>query len=237
MHGQARTAGRRRLAVLLGTLILLMGCSPLQPIQMIAFLFGPDATEPPECNLVIAGKDAKVVILSVFANQPPAEPLLMRVDWDLGWRLTQLLEERFKENKDRVKIVTPNQVKKYMNKNPRWHDLPPQEIAKDFDADWVINLEINSISLYDRTNRNFFYHGAADIMVTVTDAHKPVGEGEAFSQPYQVEYPKSPLEVTEVSPSTFRQRFIDRIARDLSQWFAAHPPREKFDSEWGAGGR
>jgi hypothetical protein len=218
------------LAVLLGALILLMGCSPL---QMAAFLFAPDPSEPPECSLVIPGKEAKVVILSVYANEPPADPRLMQVNWDLGWRLTQMLEERFKENKDRVKIVSPNQVKKYMNAHPRWRDLPPQEIAKDFDADWVINLEINSISLFDR-NRNFFYHGSADITVTATDGHKPVGEGEAFSRPYQIEYPKSPMEVTEVNVGTFKQRFLDRIAKDLSQWFATHPPRDKFNSEWGS---
>jgi hypothetical protein len=238
MHGQARPAAggkakvhRFRLPLLLGALILLVGCSPL---QILGFIFAPDPSEPPKCNLVIPGKESKVVLLCTHADQAPTDPRLMRVDWDLGWRLTQLLEERFKENKDRVKIVPPNQVKNYMNKHPRWRDLPPQEIGKDFDADWVVNLEINSIGLYDR-NRNFFYHASADIMVTVTDAHKPVGEGEVFSEPYQIEYPKSPMEVTDVNPTKFKAMFIDHIAKDLLLWLATHPPRDKCDGEWGSG--
>jgi hypothetical protein len=237
MHGQARTAARAaeghplRLAMLLGALILLVGCSPL---QLAAFIFAPDSLEPAKCPLVIDGKEAKVVILAAHASTVPSNPMLMRADWDLGWRLTQLLEERYKENKERVKIIPPSQVKNYMNKHPHWRELPPQEVGKAFEADWVINLEINSISLFDR-NRNFFYHGSADIAVTVTDVHKPIGEGEVFSYPYQVEYPKSPMEVTEVNAPQFRAQFIERIAKDMARWFAAHQPREKYDSEWGSG--
>ena len=104
--------------------------------------------------------------------------------------------------------------------------------SKHFDADWVINLEIGSISLYEPNSKHFFYHGSAEIQVTVTDVHKPVGEGTVFDETYQLEYPKSnPMERTEMSPQKFREKFIDRIARDLTQYFAAHEPREKYSSD------
>jgi hypothetical protein len=218
------------LVALFGAALLLMpGCSPL---QVLAYFLAPDSMEPPQCLLTLKGKDAKVLIIAAHAGPLPSDPALMRSDWDLSARLTRLLEERYKANNDRVKIVPPTQVKTYMNAQPRWRELPPQDVGKHFDADWVINLEIGSISLYERSSANFFYHGTAEIQVTVTDVHKPVGEGTVFDETYQLEYPKShPLEKTEMSPQKFREKFIDRIARDLAQYFAAHEPRDKYNPD------
>jgi hypothetical protein len=218
------------LAALLGAALLLMpGCNPL---QVLAYFIAPDSIEPPQCPLTVKGKDVKVLVIAAYASTLPSDPALMRSDWDLCARLTRLLEERYKENKDRVKIIPPTQVKTYMNGKPGWRELPPQDVGKHFDADWVINLEIESISLYDHGSHNFFYQGTAEIQVTVTDVHKPVGEGTVFDEPYQVKYPKSnPMERGEMSPQKFREKFIDRIARDLTQYFASHEPREKYSSD------
>ena len=217
----------RLAALLVVAFLLTLGCNP---IQTIAYFIAPDSIEPPKCQLAVKGKDVKVLLIATLPGPLPSDPALMRSDWDLSARLTRLLEERYKENKDRVKVVPPSQVKNYMNSHPRWRELPPQDIGKHFDADWVINLEIMSISLFDRSSANFFYHGNAEIQVTVTDVHKPIGEGEVLSEPYQLEYPKShPLERSEMSIPKFREQFIDRIAKDLAQYFAAHEPRDKYD--------
>jgi hypothetical protein len=216
-------------ALLAAALLLMPGCNP---IQVLAYFIAPDSIEPPQCPLTVKGKDVKVLIIAAHAGPLPPDVALMRSDWDLSARLTRLLEERYKENRDRVKIIPPTQVKTYMNAQPRWRELPPQDIGKHFDADWVINLEIGSISLYEKGSANFFYHGKAEIQVTVTDVHKPVGEGTVFDETYQLEYPKShPMEKGEMSPQKFREKFIDRIARDLTQYFAAHEPREKYSSD------
>jgi hypothetical protein len=237
MRGGARTesrAGRgewcwRLAGLVLGAVVLGIGCNPL---KMCYFIFEPDPIAPPKCPIACSGKDVKLVILTAHAGPLPTSPQLMRADWDLSWRLTQLLEERYRENKDRVTIVSPTQLKNYQNSHPGWRSLPPQEIGKHFKADYVLNLEINTIRLADRLNEKFLYQGFADITVTVTDVHKPVGEGEVFSFPYAVEYPKStPLEVTEMGRQQFQAKLIDRIARDLVLFFAAHPSREKYNSD------
>jgi len=208
---------------------LTLGCNP---IQTIGYFCAPDSIEPPTCPLAVKGKDVKVLLIAAHAGPLPSDPALMRSDWDLNARLTHLLEDHYKENNDRVKVIPPSQVKNYMNSHPRWRELPPQEVGKHFDADWVINLEIMSISLFDRASANFFYHGNAEIQVTVTDVHKPVGEGGVFEESYQLEYPKShPLERGEMSVPRFREKFVDRIAKDLARYFAAHPPRDKYDPD------
>jgi hypothetical protein len=205
------------------------GCSPL---QVLAYFISPDSMEQPKCKLTIPGKDAKLLIIAAHAGPLPSDPALMRSDWDISTRLTRLLEEHYKGNKDRVTVIPPSQVKTYMNRHPKWRELPPQDIGKHFEADWVINLEIGSISLFERSSANFFYHGSAEIQVTVTDVHKPVGEGTVFDEPYQLDYPKGhPMERGEMSIPSFRSRFIERIAKDLAQYFAAHEPRDKYDPD------
>ncbi len=222
---------KRWLAVLVLGVVALGGCNPL----MLAALFAPDSVIPPRCPLTINGKEAKVVILCYHAKAAPSSPALSRADWDVGWRLNQVLQERFKENKDRVTIVPPNQVRTYQNKDPRWREKSPQEIGQHFGADFVLTLEIHNLRLVDDQpgNRNFFYKGHAEISVTVTNVHKEDGEGEVFADEYVSDYPRSgnPVEVTEVSESQFKARLIDRVARDLAQMFAAHPPRDKYNAE------
>ncbi len=217
----------------LGGLLLLafgltLGCNPL---TNLAFLLAPDSQEQPKCVLTIPGKESTVVIFSTFGGPLPSNPMLIDTDWQLSYRLTQLLDELYKANKDRVKIVRPTQVKGYMNSHPKWRDQTPQDLGKHFAADFVINLEINNISLYDQKSANFFYHGNVDISVTVVDVSKPVGEGLIWEDVYQIEYPKGPLEISEMSPGKFRQKFMDHIARELSQYFAAHEPREKYNAD------
>jgi hypothetical protein len=220
-------------AVLVLGVAALGGCNPF---MLAAFMFPMDRTIPPKCPLTVEGKDSKVLILCYHAGQPPSDPALNQADWNLGWRLNQVLQERFKENKDRVTLVTPNQVRTYKNKDLRWHEKTPQEIGRHFDADYVVTLEIHNLRLFDDqpgARNQGFYKGHAELAITVTDVHKPEGEGEVFADEYVTDYPRSQaiVGVTEVNAPQFRTRLIDFLARDLAQLFTAHPPRDKFGSE------
>jgi hypothetical protein len=230
MEGIGRKRQRACLGVALGVgaVLLGIGCNPL---TLSYFLFAPEHRESPLCKLASPDKEVKVVIVVAHADLPPAGGVLSRADEELSWLLTRMLEAQFKENEEKVKIVTPTQVRAYQHKNHRWRDEPPQQIGKHFKADYVINLEINGISLADRTDRGF-YRGRADISVTVTDVSKPVGEGEIFPYPYTVEYPKGKtIELNEMPPAKFCALFLARIAKDLTYTFAAHAPREKYSSD------
>jgi hypothetical protein len=196
--------------------------------NVVAALFPriPKAAEPQPaaCPLTIKGKESRVVIVAAHMELP-SNPALIPADWELTYKLTQILETRYRENNDRVKIVSPMQVKRYMNKNPRWREAPPQDIGKYFAADYVVNLEINGIGLHEKGSASFFYKGSADISVTVTDVAKPASEGQKWEYPYQLAYPTgAAVEISEMSPGAFRTRFIHRIARDIAEFFAPQSP-------------
>jgi hypothetical protein len=220
--------GQRRwtvAAVVLG-LAVLGGCNPG---IMLAFMFPADPNLPPKCPLTIEGKESKVVILTTHTGGGPESALLSRVDWDLTARLHQLLQERFKENKDKVVVVPPSQVRGYQNTHHRWRDEPPQKLGEHFKADFVISLEIEDFRLMDKRSPTL-YQGHAEISVTVTDAHKPVGEGEVFFETYATDFPRTPTSVSDMSANQFRTQLINAIAKDLVQMFTPHPPRDRFGS-------
>jgi hypothetical protein len=183
--------------------------------------------EPPQCAIACEGKDVKVVILAEFATFP-TNPILAQADYELGYRLTKLLEERYKENKNRVKIVSTSELKAYKNSYPKWREQTAQAIGKHFGADYVISLEISDLRL-DHPRNPYYYHRYADIDISVTDVSKPVGEGEKFHQSYSLESPHLALEGTKMTVSQFRGKLIEHICEDMVQLFAAHPPKEEQD--------
>src|SRR5262245_23618093 len=218
-------AGRLALAaaLLVGAALLSVGCSPL---HAIAYFFTPEHREQPLCPLACADREVTVVVLANFATPPPHGPLF-RSDEDLAVGVTRMLEAQFKENGEKVKLVAQGLVKAYQNKNPRWRELPPQDVGKHFKADYVINLEINSISLADPKNAAYLYQGRADVAVTLTDVSKPVGEGVKFDQPYSIQYPeRGPMDRNDIGPVQFRALLLNRVAKDITYMFASHAPRE-----------
>jgi hypothetical protein len=224
--------GRWWVAALVLGVAALGGCNPF---MLAAFMFPMDRMDPPKCPLTMDGKDSRVVILCYYAGAPSSHPSLNRADWDIGWRVYQLLQERFKETEERVTIVPPNQVRNYQNRHPRWREKDPREIGEHFKADYVLTLEINNLRLFDDQpgNRNHFYKGHAEISVTATNLHKPEGEAGVFMDEYVTDYPRSqmPVGVTEMTLTQFRARLIDAVARDLARLFTSHPPRDKFGAE------
>jgi hypothetical protein len=213
----------------LGTLLLNTGC--INPASL-EFLFMPwkDNKEQPKMPLVTdKKKETTVVILASFANPLEARPEFQTVDQELCVKLTQKLEERYKDNKEKVKIIPYYKVKSYLNKELDPTLLAKRDVGKHFKANYVINLEINSMSFYEGSYRQLF-RGHTEISVTVFDMSKEAEEGPVYDDIYQTDYPNhGPIDAGNESVLSFRTAFIGRLARDLSRYFAAYPADERLD--------
>jgi hypothetical protein len=229
--GGGRRAWRWRAGILAGllagTVALAAGCNP----AMLALLVLPwvDDKEPADFPLADPDREVKVVIVSNFAMAQTAAEL-QAVDYLLSQKLAQVLENQFKQNKEKVTIIAPSRVQAYLRDHPRWLEGPRQVIGDKFQADYVISLEINRFSLRRPQDRNLL-QGNAEIAVTVTDVHKPVGEGEKYSRTMTWTYPVQPRDEWDTNPPLFRAQFVEKIARELCWLFAAHPPRDRFAGE------
>jgi hypothetical protein len=210
-----------RLAGLLLAAAVCTGCNMLS--LPFFLMMGMNPKHEPPCRLASAdkNKEVKVVILAYSGLQTQTE--FLRVDRELTSRLARQLQQGFKENKEKVTLVSARQVEKYKDEHPNWHAKDLVEIGEHFDADYVIDLDIASLTLYEPGSANQLYRGRAAIAVCVVDVHKP-DDDPLFKKPYTCEYPKTgAVPAGDGSGPKFRDTFLDHVAKELSWFFTAHP--------------
>jgi hypothetical protein len=225
------TAGH---AIFSGLVLLLAslssGCITPATLAMPFMMFKEDK-EPAKMPLTKNNKkkEVTVVLLCSLANPLDSRPEIQTVDRDLCVKLAEEMKKRFDANREKIKIVPYHKVKSFLNKEAENNLADKRDIGKHFDADYVINLEINSMSFYEGNYRQLF-RGKTEIMVTVFDVNAEEGDGPKYNEIYHTEYPEhSPIDAGSESVLSFRAMFMSRLARDLSRWFAAYPTDERLD--------
>src|SRR5262249_10521211 len=112
-----------------GSLIAISGCDP----RTLAYFLQPfESTIKPSCETSLQGK--KLVVLCHATSGAMGEfPALER---DLTREFTAILRKKVKK----ITVVDPDKVATWVEAHPKWTD--PADVARDFDADIVIFLEI-----------------------------------------------------------------------------------------------
>lgn len=215
---------------LAGLILVVLSSSGCNLMALPFFLIpGAEPKHEARCKLVPHDeqKAARVVILSSCGLE--TRPEFLRVDRELSRLMYMQLQDGFKKNQERVRLVAMSQVEKYKDDHPNWHSLSPEEIGKHFSADYVIELEINAMTLYEPGSANTLFRGHAEISIDVVDVRKPA-EGPIYKEEYSIDYPRArgPIPASEGSVSQFRQRFLSVIARELSWRFTSHLVEDDF---------
>ncbi len=216
-------------ALILGAVVVGLGCNP----ATLYFLM-PWKEDNVACKMPLTTTNKKepvVVILASFSNPVESRPEFQAVDRDLSEKLGQALTKRYVENKEKITIIPNYKVKAYLNKEIDGNLMSKYDIGKHFNADYVINLEINSMKFYEGSYRQLF-RGNSEIMISVIGISKEPGEGPVYEEVYRTEYPaRGPIDAGDSSVLHFRTLFINRLARDLSRFFAPYPPDERYDMD------
>jgi hypothetical protein len=215
------------LAVALLVAGLSTGCNLM---AMPFFLLpGMEPKHDAKCKLASDDKEKEVRVVILAYSGLETRPEFLKIDRELSRMMSVQMQEGFKANKEKVTIVPTSHVEKYKDEHPNWRSSDPEEIGKHFNADYVINLEINSITLYEPGSSNTLYRGRASISVDVVDVHAP-SEGPKFRHEYTCEYPRArgPIPAGESNPAQFRQAFLTVVARELSWLFTSHPVDDDF---------
>lgn len=222
---------RKWLLVLLGPALLSLGCN----FAALSYFLLPwmEDKVPPKVPLMTDKKEATLAIQASFASPPEANPDFVpefrTADKDLCERLGQAIKKRFDDNRERIKIIPYYQVRSFANRGGDSRLVSAHDVGKHFNADYVINLEINGMSFYEYGSKQLL-HGKMDMTVTVFNMNQPDGAGPMFDEVYRTEFPNGrPIDAAEVSLLEFRSGFLNRVAKDLSRWFAASPRDERRD--------
>jgi hypothetical protein len=224
----AASLRRWRLPGLIAAVFITCGCNLS---GLTYFLFNGKDVHPPECaELAAPAKEIKILILASLGTE--VRPEFLRTDRDVSDALARLLRERYKINQDKITIVPPNQVESFKDKNPAWHTMDVQEIGDRFHADFVINLELDKLSLYEPRSMNELFRGQGEVSVSVFDAHKP-GEGPVFRREFSFQYPvRGPKPVMDANnPAQFRAEFLAYMVKELSRCFASYTMDQKYACE------
>src|SRR5947209_1345545 len=216
-----RLAGLLALATVLGT-----GCNPL---LLGEFLFPGLAPKnqptlmklkpPPEKEV------ARVVIIASAPIDTSAE--FVRVDRELTGALTKHIKNAYEANKQKINIISSRKVEQFKDDHPDWHTMELAEIGKRFGADYVIHLEIQSMSLYERGSANLMFRGRASIGVAAVDMKHQ--EDDAVKQQFESTYPtdaRGPVAVSDTNLIEFKTKFIESIAQRLTMYFVEHDTKD-----------
>lgn len=207
--------------------VLGAGCNLL---TLPFFLFGPEPKIEAQLKKLAAEDKNKEVKVLILAYAPlEVRPEFLRVDRELSLLLARELKEGFEYNKEKVKVIPPQKVDEYKLQNPDWHTRDLDGIGADFEADYVIYLELDSISLYKKGSNNTLYQGKAQITVNLIDVHKHDDLG-VKRKVFTCEFPseaRGEVPTDDVSVQDFRARFYQHIAQRLSWYFTSHPTRAR----------
>jgi hypothetical protein len=205
---------RRATASLLLSLVGIVSLAGCDPRTLIYFLQPWEPTvDAPGPSL----KGKRVVVVTSAVSSARGE--YMAIDRELTREVCAILTREGKK----VDVVAPEKVWNWVEGHPQWTD--PSELAKAFDADIVIFLELEAFQLQSPADINV-YQGLAKTHIMVTEvAHPKNTRGKPMTdQPKEArsiydaykdtEFPiRGPIPMdTGVSRPAFKNKFLKVVA-------------------------
>jgi hypothetical protein len=204
------------------SLVAISGCDPR---EIMYFLQPFSPTIPPKSEIIFEGK--KVVVVCHATGGTMGEyPSLER---DLCREVSAIFKKKVKK----VVMVDPDKVATWVEAHPKWTD--PSDIGIDFEADYVIFLEIEQFQLQAPGDLNVL-HGESKVHVVAYEMayqknskDKPLKdqpkEAESKYDDYaETSFPsRGPIPVdSSMSRSKFRTKFLKVVAAEVSWHFVEH---------------
>lgn len=221
---RART--RRAAASFMLVVACLVGMAGCDPRTLLFFLQPYDPViEPTGPSL----KGKKVVVITHATSSALGE--FQTLERDITREIVSILREKVKK----LEIVEADKVNKWAEDHPNWTDQA--EVAKAFEADMVIFLEIEAFQLQHPNDLNVF-QGLSKTHVLVTAMEhpknsrgKPITDqpkeaNTVFDEYRDTEFPiRGPIPIDSgVSRGAFKSRFLKVVANEISWFFVEHAP-------------
>lgn len=218
----ARTRHAAALLVFMAVgLTSLAGCDPR---TLVYFLQPWDPTIPAP-GPALKGK--RVVVVSHAAGAAQGE--FQAIDRELTRDVVAIIRDKVR----RVEIVPPEKVWTWVDGHPTWTDQG--ELARAFEADMVVFLEVEAFQLQNPADLNVF-QGLAKTHIVVTElvhpknakgreqTDKPKEARQVYDAYQDTEFPRrGPIPYdTGVSRGAFKSKFMKVVANEVSWHFVEH---------------
>ncbi len=213
--------------IALAGLISLAGCDP----RMAMYFLQPFEPTVPAPGPKLEGK--KVVIVTHAASNAMGD--YQSIDRDMAKEVNALLREKVKK----IDLVDPDKVWTWLDAHPDWTN--PADIAKAFEADMVIFLEIEGFQVAAPSDLNVL-QGTARTHIQVTEMayptnskgkpikDKPKEDKEIYEEYVDTEFPaRGPIPIDSgVSRGAFKKKFLKVVCAEVSWQFVDHSPDDNI---------
>jgi hypothetical protein len=212
-------------ASILAGVVCGIGCNPLTFLDFL----GPEPEIQPQVQALKLGEKSKkgpVSVAIITDSGLETREEFLAADRQLSDLLTKHIKDLAEFNGEKLTFVSLRKVEDYKNAHPHWQEDVAQ-VGKDLKADFVIYLEINAMSMYEKGSREL-YRGHADIAVSLYKV------GDDDDVPHRKQdiwtYPTVRAEPVDIDkpPMVFREQFLNYIAKHISWYFMAHPTRATY---------
>jgi hypothetical protein len=206
---------RRLLALSLAVVVgVAQGCSPIAMIGYI--LAGPPSIEPDfetETGLSMEVGEKKVAVVC-FA---PKDLLIEfpQIDDELAAQVAWRLGEH------KISIIRPEYIRAWVDEHPDWE--LPEEIGREFKADYVIQIEMGAFSLYEGESTTLF-RGRTEAYVKVCEMDDSKKSGEQiYSKDIDFIFPHAvPRSAYDTTQTRFKREYISRLSEKIGFLFYEH---------------
>ena len=211
-----------RRALLAGGLLAFagMGCNP----ATLYFLMRGDDKKKPEIPLP-AKEGKKEVTVAILTNGSPSLGYdFAGAERELAALIAKRMMEDTKEDKHPIRVIEQAKVDRFKASNPAWQTVSGGAVGKQLGADYVIDLTLTTMSMYQPEYGKEFYQGRASLQVVVYDTAAP----DKPLQDYVHNSAQEQQSTAAVSPAGYRRWFIDRVATEVAYRHIPHVTATNF---------
>jgi hypothetical protein len=220
-----------RCALVLGLALAAASCCGCDAATLAYFL-SPETREDPEVAKVLNADKKKTnrILILPYLGLDRMETEFIQTDRELANLLAKQFNDMCEAEGDKLSVVSPYKVEEYKSRHPAWRDENPAAIGRQFGADYVLIVEINSMSLYEQSSNHTIYHGRMGLSLALVNVKHP--DSDPKNDEFICSYPKG-VDVQQVEPdlpvSQFRSKFLNHAAREIAIKFLPHQKRDSID--------
>lgn len=203
-----------------GTLavVLTIGCNPLATIAFLTHRDTPKAARYPLFTKEQAKKGKEEITVAVFVSQGTGQSFeFAQAEGVIASELAKRMPELAKENKQKLVVIPPAQVNKFKMDNTNWKNENPVVWGKKLGADYVLDIHLSKMRLYDPRSLNQLYEGRAEVEVQMYDVEVG-GEPEYYVHPFAFPSHGQVRDATTIPLGTFKKAFLERLAVEIAQY-------------------
>ena len=186
------------------------GCTPAS----LGYLLRDQKAKPE--NPLPAVKDKKEITVLVMASKSSAlgmDPMFATIDREMPGLIGRQLVGDTKNDKHPIVVIDQSALEKWKtNSGGDWRTSSPSVVGKKLGADYVIDVTVNSMSVFQPELAREFCKGKASVDVVVFDC----SQADKKLQEYTHNSTQPERSTGAMSPKDYAKWFTERLGKEIA---------------------